>query len=183
MTWHESKPYVAAKTPTPLHFPNSNSIVSCPGFSSWDFKTPCSLIFHHGNMLPQRKWGCSAQHHTHQLNLNSHRVQKEDQTRLTVEQWPHELWNDRPVVFPHLFVSLQASPVPDVLGQEESWQSRTAYREKSDLLTVWSNSVYLSKVSMVTTDHTNPVSLHCHAQTGWMMNEVILVWVCLCFQW
>lgn len=78
-------------SPAPLHFPNSSSIVSCPGFSSWDFQTPLSLIFHYGNMLPQRKWGCSAQYHTHQLNLNGDRVQKEDQTWLTVEQWPHEL--------------------------------------------------------------------------------------------
>lgn len=164
MTW--VKTLRSRKTPTPLCFPNSNSIVSCPGFSSWDFKTPCSLIFHYGNVLPQRKWGCSAQHHTHQLNLNSDCVQKEDQTWLTVEQWLHELWNDAKwekrrsaCGFSHLFVSLQASPIADVLGQEESWQSRTAYQEKSDLLTVWSNCVYLSKISMVTKDHTNPLSL------------------------
>lgn len=111
MMW--AKTPCSPQTPTPVHFPNSSSVVSCPGFFSWDFKTPCSLIFHYGNMLPQRKWGCSAQHHTHQLHLNCDRVQKEDQTWLTVEQWPHELWSDRrwenrrsACGFSHLFVGL-----------------------------------------------------------------------------
>lgn len=113
MTW--VKPSCRSNTQTSFYFPNSSSIVSCPGFSSWDFKTPCSLIFHHGNVLTQRKWGCSAQHHahTHQPNLSSDSVQKEDQTWLTVEQRPHELWNDRrwkgrttARFFSHLYVTL-----------------------------------------------------------------------------
>lgn len=54
----------------------------------------CSLIFHYGNMLPKRKWACSVQHHLHHLNLNCNCGQKEDQTWLIAEDWPHKLWSE-----------------------------------------------------------------------------------------
>lgn len=184
MTW--VKTLRRPKSSTPLHFPNSNSIVSCPGFSSWDFETPCSLIFHYGNMLPQRKWGCSAQHHTHQLNLNSVRGQKEDQTWLTVERWPHEFLNDRrwekkgdqSVAFLTLFVSSRAG----CLGTGIVMTNCISYSSFLSLRCAQCGQTVYISVGLVWSqkDHSNPVSLHCQTQTGWMTNEVILAWVCVC---
>lgn len=95
------------ETPTSLHFPNSSSIVSCPGFSSWDFRTPCSLIFHHGNKLPQWKWWCSAKHHAH-INLSSTVTVSKEGSNMT-DCWAATSWivkwqemrkgGEQPVIF------------------------------------------------------------------------------------
>lgn len=163
MTWVRT--LRSPKTPTLLHFPNSNSIVSSPGFSSWDFKTPCSLIFHYGNMLPQRKWGCSAQHHTHQLNLNSDHVQKEDQTRLTVEQLPHELWNDRrwenrssACGFSHLFISLfQCRMFSSRLSQDKVGPH--IMRKHTEICSHCGQTVYIS-LGLAWSQKTTPTPYH-----------------------
>lgn len=54
----------SSRTPVFLHFPNSSGIVSCGGFSSWDYKAPCSHIFslwQHATPTEMRVF-CTASH-------------------------------------------------------------------------------------------------------------------------
>lgn len=108
MQFNESKPS-SPKTPNPFVSANSNTIVSCPSCSFWGSEALCSLIFLYGNMLHQRKWACSAQDHTHQLNLDRNSSQTESQTQLafsTVTSWVLERRKqDISLCFPSVLLS------------------------------------------------------------------------------
>lgn len=68
----DDQPLSSLPSPLSPPLPIPTSLYHVPGFPAETLKTPCSCIFHYGNILPQRKWVCSAQHQEHRVNLNSH---------------------------------------------------------------------------------------------------------------
>lgn len=155
---HYSKSRVP-KTPSSHHFFNSSSIVSRPWFFPVEpLRPPFPLFFTlatcyvDGNVCVLR----SITHTSLTSTVTVSKKRMKHGLMLNSDLMHHEMTDEKAGEQPVVFLTC--------FGPRGGMKGYNCLSRESDWLTVCSNWVYLSRVDLVTKDHTNPVSLCCHTQ-------------------